>query len=179
MVERRKGGETGIRSVEWLEGDTVWQWRDGPGRWSIPLLKAALSRNPHLKPGRLEDNVKKPVAFLLEYRDGLRAVAYMLEGEVNAWSFAAKMKNSAEPVSTFFEQGDEPGSRPFPHFDGLVHCMEEMFVTGKPLYPVERTLLATCTLALLFESRAWKKRIETEQLRISYRTPHDTYFERS
>jgi hypothetical protein len=178
MVERRKGGETGIRSVEWLEGDTVWQWRDGPGRWSIPLLKAALSRNPHLKPGRLEDNVKKPVAFLLEYRDGLRAVAYMLEGEVNAWSFAAKMKNSAEPVSTFFEQGDEPGSRPFPHFDGLVHCMEEMFVTGKPLYPVERTLLTTGTLAMLFESRGWRRRIETEQLSISYRSPRHSYFER-
>jgi hypothetical protein len=178
MVERRKGGETGIRSVEWLEGDAVWQWRDGQGRWSIPLLSAALSRYPHLQPGRLEDNVKKPVAFLLEYRDGMRAVSYMLEGQVNAWSFAAKMKNSAEPVSTFFVQGDEPGSRPFPHFDGLVHCMEEMFVTGKPLYPVERTLLTTCTLSMLFESRAWKRRIETDQLGISYRAPRNAYFER-
>ncbi len=178
MVERRKGGETGIRSVEWLEGDAVWHWRDGSGRWSIPLLKAALARYPHLKSGRLEDNVKKPVAFLLEYRDGLRAVAYMLEGQVNAWSFAAKMKNSAEPVSTFFVQGDEPGSRPFPHFDGLVHCMEELFITGKPMYPVERTLLTTCTLSMLFESRAWKRRIETEQLSISYRSPRNIYFER-
>ena len=63
MVERRKGGETGIRSVQWIEGDAVWQWRDGPGRWSIPLLEAALSRNPSLKPGRLEENVKQPVVF--------------------------------------------------------------------------------------------------------------------
>jgi hypothetical protein len=178
MVERRKGGETGIRSVEWLEGDAVWQWRDGQGRWSIPLLTAALSRNPSLKPGRLEDNVKQPVAFVLEYLDGMRAVAYMLEGQVKAWSFAAQIKGSAEAASTFFEQGDRHDSRPFPHFDGLVYCMEEMFVTGKPLYPVERTLLTTCTLAMLFESRAWKKRIETEQLKISYRAPRDTYFER-
>jgi hypothetical protein len=179
MVERRKGGETGIRAVEWLEGKAVWQWRDGQGRWSIPLLAAALARNPSLKPGRLEDNVKQPVAFVLEYLDGTRAVAYMLEGQVNAWSFAAKMKDKAEPASTFFEQGDRQGSRPFPHFDGLVHCMEEMFVTGKPLYPVERTLLSTCTLAMLFESRAWKKRIETDELKISYRSPRDTYFERA
>jgi hypothetical protein len=179
MVERRKGGETGIRAVEWLEGKAVWQWRDGQGRWSIPLLAAALARNPSLKPGRLEDNVKQPVAFVLEYLDGTRAVAYMLEGQVNAWSFAAKMKDKAEPASTFFEQGDRQGSRPFPHFDGLVHCLEEMFVTGKPLYPVERTLLTTCTLAMLFESRAWKKRIETDELKISYRSPRDTYFERA
>lgn len=178
MVERRKGGETGIRSVEWLEGDAVWRWRDGPGRWSAPLIMAALSRNPSLKPGRLEDNVRQPVAFVLHYLDGMRAAAFMLEGQVKAWSFAAKMARSAEPVSTFFEQGDQAGSRPFPHFDALVHCIEEMFVTGKPLYPVERTLLTTCTLAMLFESRAWKRRIETEQLRISYRTPRDTYFQR-
>ena len=32
MVERRKGGETGIRFVEWLDGVEVWRWRDGAGR---------------------------------------------------------------------------------------------------------------------------------------------------
>ena len=179
MVERRKGGETGIRAVEWIEGDAVWKWRDGAGRWSVPLLEAALSRYPKPKPGRLEDNVKKPVAFVLEYRDGMRAAAYMLEGQVNAWSFAAKMKGQAEPVSTYFKQGDEAGSRPFPHFDGLVHCMEEMFITGKPLYPVERTLLTTCTLSLLFESRAWQRRIESKELAISYRAPRNCYFQRA
>jgi len=179
MVERRKGGETGIRSVEWLEGDAVWKWRDGDGGWSVPLLTAALARNPSPKAGRLEDNVKKPVAFLLEYLDGTRAAAYMLEGQVQGWSFAATMNGRAEPVASFFGQGDEPGSRPFPHFDGLVHCMEEMFVTGKPLYPVERTLLTTCTLSMLFESRAWKRRIETKQLNISYRAPRHAYFERA
>jgi hypothetical protein len=127
----------------------------------------------------MEDNVRKPAAFLLEYRDGLRAVAYMLDGHVNAWSFAAKMQSRAEPVSTYFGQGDSPGSRPFPHFDGLVHCMEEMFITGKPMYPVERTLLTTCALSMLFESRAWRRRIETEQLAIAYRAPRDTYFQQS
>jgi hypothetical protein len=50
--------------------------------------------------------VKQPVVFLLEYFDGLQAAAYMLEGQVKAWSFAARLKSSAEPVSTFFEQGD-------------------------------------------------------------------------
>jgi hypothetical protein len=179
MVERRKGGETGIRAVEWVEGADVWKWRDGAGRWSLPLLEAALSRYPTRKPGRLEDNVKKPAVFVLEYRDGMQAAAYMLEGQVNAWSFAARLKGQAEPVSTRFLQGDEPGSRPFPHFDGLVHCMEEMFLTGKPLYPVERTLLTTCTLSMLFESRAWRRRIETKELAISYRAPRSAYFQHS
>lgn len=178
MIERRKGGETGIRAVEWIEGDAVWRWRDGEGKWSIPLLNAALSRYPSPKSGRLEDNVKKPVAFVLEYLDGTRAVSYMLDGQINAWSFAATIKGKPEPVSTLFEQGDKAGSRQFPHFDALVHCIEEMVITGKPLYPVERTLLTTCTLSMLFESRAWKKRIETSELKIAYRAPRDTYFQR-
>lgn len=177
MVERRKGGETGIRAVEWIEGDDVWRWRDGDGKWSIPLLNAALARYPSPKTGRLEDNVKKPAVFLLDYVDGTRAAAYMLDGHVSAWSFAAALRGRTEPVATFFEQGDAAGSRPFPHFDALVHCMEEMFITGKPLYPVERTLLTTCTLAKLFESRVWKKRIEMNELKISYRAPRDVYLQ--
>ena len=42
MVERRSGGETGVASVEMLEGDAVWQWHDGRGNWSKPLLEQAL-----------------------------------------------------------------------------------------------------------------------------------------
>lgn len=175
MIERRKGGETGIRAVEWLEGDAVWRWRDGEGKWSIPLLNAAVATNPSAKSGRLEDNVKKPAVFLLEYLDRTRAAAYMLDGHVSAWSFAAAIKGRTEPVATFFDQGDAPGSRPFPHFDALVHCMEEMFTTGSPLYPVERTLLTTCALSMLFESRAWNRRIETTELKISYRAPRESY----
>ena len=41
------------------------------------------------------------LVFLLEYFDGMQAASYMLEGHVKAWSFAAKLKGSAEPVSTF------------------------------------------------------------------------------
>jgi len=180
MVERRKGGETGIRSVEWLEGSAVWSWRDGAGRWTLPLLDAASAQNPSWKAGRMEDNVKDPVAFLIDYKDGLKAVAYMLNGQTSGWTFAAKLKGKAEPLATYFGQRrDAAHSRPLAHFDGLVHCMEEMFVTGKPVYPVERTLLTTCALSILFESRVWKKRIETPELTIAYRPPREAYFQRS
>lgn len=179
MVERRKGGETGIRSVEWLEGDAVWAWTDRAGKWSVPLLQAALATYPVPIAGRPQENVKRPVAFVVEYRDGLHAVAYLLNGQVNNWSFACKLKGKPEPAATFFGPGPNAKQRELPHFDGLVHCAEEMFITGKPLYPVERTLLTTCTLSILFESRAWKKRIETPELAIAYRAPRDIYFQRA
>jgi len=179
MVERRKGGETGIRSVEWLEGDAVWKWRDGAGSWSLPLLEAAFARDPTVKPGRMEDNAKKPSAFLIDYHDGLKAAAYMINGHTSGWTFAGKLKGSAEPAATHFGQPrGSAHSRPLAHFDGLVHCMEEMFLKGKPINPVERTLLTTCALSVLFESRAWRRRIETPELNIAYRPPRDGYFQR-
>jgi len=54
MVERRKGGETGIRSVERIEGDAVWKWRDGAGlERSAPGGRTlALSRTQTRTPGR-------------------------------------------------------------------------------------------------------------------------------
>ncbi|MSV27343.1 MAG: hypothetical protein EXQ52_01150 [Bryobacterales bacterium] len=180
MVERRKGGERGIRSVEWLDGEAVWKWRDTEGRWSVPLLEAALSRSPSVKAGRMEDNAKTPAAFLIEYRDGLKAVAYMMNGHASGWAVAGKVKEKADPVATYFGQPRQAvRARPLAHFDGLVHCMEEMFVTGRPLYPVERTLLTTCALSLLFESRTWKKRIETPELDIVYTAPRDAYYQRT
>ena len=177
MVERRAGGEKGIRAVEALEGDEVWKWRDsGEGRWSAPLLAAALARGRNTTPGAPEQNAKKPVLFLLEYRDGFRAAAYMLDGHASDFLFAAKLKDRVEPASCLFGL---PGGRDLPHFDGLVHCIEEMFTTGKPVYPVERTLLTTGALDFLLEARYRKKRLETPELKVEYRAPARTYFQRS
>ena len=44
MIERRKGGETGVKSVQMIEGDAVWKAGE-EGRWSKELLTSALSRS--------------------------------------------------------------------------------------------------------------------------------------
>jgi hypothetical protein len=175
MLERRSGGETGVASVETIEGGAVWRWRDGLGAWSKPLLDKALSNNPHLPAGPIEEHCKEPVVFVMKYRDGLDAAAYMLNGYVVRWDFAAEVNGRV--VSTHF--GQIPERRDLPHFDGLTHCIEELFVTGKPVYPVERTLLTTGMLALLFESREKKARVDTRELDVRYRAPEHTYFQRS
>ena len=48
MVERRRGGETGVRSVQLIEGDEVWKAGDA-GRWSWELLESALSRSDSIQ----------------------------------------------------------------------------------------------------------------------------------
>jgi hypothetical protein len=178
MIERRAGAETGVTAVRFVEGEDVWKWRDSEeGRWSVPLLSAALATSPQTKSGPPEQNVKRPVLFLLEYRDGFRTASYMLDGHVRGFLFAAKQKGREQLWATHF--GALDNRRPLPHFDGLVYCIEEFFVTGKPLYPVERTLLTTGALSFLFESRRQGKRIETPDLKITYRSPIHVYFERA
>ena len=44
MIERRKGGETGVKAVQMIEGDAVWK-AGAEGRWSKELLISALSRS--------------------------------------------------------------------------------------------------------------------------------------
>jgi hypothetical protein len=179
MVERRAGGETGVAAVRLLEDQTVWDWRDSAeGVWSAPLIEAALARSPSNRPGRPEDNCRNPAAFLVEYRDGLKAAVLMLNGHTRGWMFAAWLAGQQEPLSTSFGiQGRE--RRDLPHFDGLVHALEEFFVMGQPVYPVERTLLTTGVLAFAFDSREQGQRVETPELDVEYRAPETVFYQRA
>lgn len=153
MTERRKGGETGVKSVTCLEGDAVWQAAEA-GRWSRKLLDAALSRAENVKPGRPEDNCQKPEIMLIEYGDGLKASVVHLDGHSANFGFAAKVRNRDESLSTLFWL-QEPE---FGHFSYLTHNIESMFLTGVPTYPVERTLLTTGVLDAVMTSRFEKHR---------------------
>jgi hypothetical protein len=49
LAERRRGGETGVKSVRGLRGDSVWQAMD-EGAWDPALFEACLCRSLSLKP---------------------------------------------------------------------------------------------------------------------------------
>ncbi len=48
---------------------------------------------------------------------------------------------------------------------------------GKPLYPVERTLLVTGMLVFLFESKGRSEPIESPALYVRYRAPRKTFLQ--
>ena len=95
MLERRKGGETGVKAVQLLEGDDVWVAR-AANRWSNDLLSSALSRSDTplglsvldgrtqdlSAPGVLEQLVENPVAYCIEYNDGTKATLLILNGAI-------------------------------------------------------------------------------------------------
>ena len=66
-------------------------------------------------------------------------------------------------------------------FSPLVNNMERMFLTGKPPYPIERTLLTTGLTAAGVECvhDGSNKRIDTPHLAIQYKASAESTFWRS
>jgi hypothetical protein len=181
MMERRAGGETGVRAVETLEGDAVWKAGEA-GRWSKRLLGSALSRSDTplgltvqdgrtqdlLGTGQLPKLVEKPLASLIEYKDGTKATLMMLNGAVKDFNFSAQIRGRAKPLATQFFLSPVPNVT---YSACLVSKIEEMFTTGRAPYPVERTLLTSGLTEAVLDSRAQGKRIETPHLDVRYRPP--------
>lgn len=139
MLERRPGGETGVKSIQTLAGEAVWKAGD-EGRWSWQLLNQALSRCNSLNYGRVREQVKNPICTLIEYHDGTKGAVFNLIEAVSEFAFAGRIQGRAEPVSTCFFLPAPPGAR---FFDPLTFNIEQFFTTGRPTYPVERTLLTS------------------------------------
>jgi hypothetical protein len=193
MVERRdrKGRPQGVSAVTCLQGPAVWEAQDR-GLWSKELLTAALSRSHTLNPGDIRQNTRdfvpppgrpsflaEPIAFIVEYADGFKGTALILNGHVDDTSIGIRLQRDRDSVvSTLFYLPAPPGAR---FFDPLVLRIEDFFRTGKPPYPVERTLLTGGMLDALLESRILEgRRIETPALAtIDYEPPSDSGFIRT
>lgn len=163
MVERRQGGETGVVSVQCLEGDAVWQARDN-GLWSAELATAACDAIQKKPEGQMEEHVKDPAVFLVEYADGLKTATLMLSGYVSDFSYAARVDGQVQGVE-FYLQNEGP----FSHFGYLCRNVQDFFRTKKAPYPPERTLLTTGIIDAAMNSRHEDHRkIETPYLNVAY-----------
>ncbi len=189
MVERRKGGETGVRAVQLIEGDAVWEAGE-EGRWSKELLESALSRSDRpqgltMEDGRTQDMlgngelpklVENPAAYFIEYNDGLQATLLMLSGAVGDFCFAARLKDVVNPISTQFFLTPGPNVT---YSACLVAKIEEMIATGTAPFPAERTLLVSGVLESCLTSRLQDhQRLETPHLRVEYRAPAESHHAR-
>ncbi len=115
------------------------------------------------------------VAFLVEYRDGLRLSVLMLNGYVSKRSVALRLRGEAAPLATSLaEDGPRTGDvrADFVHFSHLAHVLERFYSAGRPIYPVERTLLVSGVLDAARISRYEAgRRIETPHLGVRYAPP--------
>jgi hypothetical protein len=177
MIERRKGGETGIRSVQLIDGEAAWK-----APYSQELLIAALSRSDTPlgltdKDGRTQDLVRtgelkrlvaKPAAYLIEHNDGLKTTLLMLNGAVKDYTFAAKVRGRGT-MSTQFLLTPVPNVT---YSACLVSKIEEMIVTGRAPYPAARTLIVSGMLESCLQSRQkGGEKLATPHLGVRYNAP--------
>src|SRR5688500_19061517 len=78
FVERRKGGETGVKAVQCIRGPETWKWTDR-NPWAGKLLDAVRT-SFDLKPGHFQETVREPCVSIVEYRDGTKAAVYSARG---------------------------------------------------------------------------------------------------
>ncbi|MBI4662704.1 MAG: hypothetical protein HY735_28150 [Verrucomicrobia bacterium] len=179
LLERRQGGEAGIRSVELLKGDDLWRAGD-EGKWSWALLASAISRSDSpqgdpVKDGRTQDLVglglvpklaREPRGWLIEHRDGLRSAILVLDGVIADYDFAVR-DAAGTTVSAQIYRPPAPADH---QFSRLAEVIEEFFRSGIGLWPLERGVLVAGLLELFGSPLTQSgKTLETPQLDIAYR----------
>tara|TARA_B100000029_G_scaffold306933_1_gene299745 strand:+ start:136 stop:1422 length:1287 start_codon:yes stop_codon:yes gene_type:complete len=192
MAERRDDGESGVAWVEGLRGDAFWKAMNkgsfDAGGWSAELFEACLTRTQtlvqprptfthwHPTPAEIRKMVKEPVAYRYEHRDGTRATMLLMNGLVKDFTFAADLKGRKKPLSTLFHLPPGPNVQ---YSAELMGHAEDMFVSGKAGYPVERTLLVSGILAASIESMVKQKVLKTPHLDVRYKSTRHSTFARS
>jgi hypothetical protein len=175
--------------VQALRGAAVWKalqagsWQ--AGGWDPRLFEACLCRSQtlaqpatfsHRHPSleQIRAWVSDPVAYRIEYADGLKATMLLLNGLVGDFTFAARLRGQAEPLSTLFYLPPNPN---VVYSAALMSKAEEAFLTGHAPYPVERTLLTTGLVAAAMQSLAsGQRRLATPHLAVRYMVPRASTF---
>jgi hypothetical protein len=98
----------------------------------------------------------------------------MMSGLVGDFNVGVLAKGKSEPEATlmWLENG-----KPYGHFACLVQMIEKMFESGKPTYPVERTLIVSGMLDFAIESGfQGYKRLQTPELDVRYQATRESHY---
>lgn len=191
MAERRAGGETGVASMHAIRGDVVWNAMNArdwaSGGWDPGLFEACLCRSQtlaqpesyshrHPTPEQMREWVTEPVVYRFEYNDGLKGTMLLMNGLVNDFTFAARLRGESEPLSTLFYLPPNPNVT---YSAALMSKAEETFLTGVAPYPIERTLLTTGLVEAGVRSLGeGQVHIDTPHLNVAYSVgPESTYWQ--
>jgi hypothetical protein len=170
FLETRAQRETGVASVREV-GRGFWSLPDRD-QWGRDILDALLAQ-AHTRRSyapRVPDGLG-PEAFvvLVQYVDGTRGVVALLTRQFDDAEFlmGARYEGQATP----YLGGLILGGAPYDHFGYLVHGLVQFFTTGRPVVPVERTLLSTGISLMGLRSRETGQVITTPSMAVSYTVP--------
>ena len=180
FVERREGGETGVKSVQSIRGLDTWKWVER-NPWAGKLLDSVTMKFD-FEPGHFQQ-VLETNACIVEYNDG--TLAAVIGGNDVGWTWAGQIEGADEPtiISMLgwagpFDQYHASNAQP--------HWITEMMVTKQEPFDAGRLLLSTGITNHYMESNwddstysAVGRRVATPVLMdIRYRSKRDNMFSR-
>lgn len=161
IVESRRGAETGVATVQLLERSAArGKLRDQTNTMKLAVEAMTAEKraafHPRTWPGRETPSIGKSVpttpseilanlnhAIFIGYKDGTTATVLAVGDDANRWNFACDIAGEPQSLSTAYYNGPW-GNRCL--FKALSHSIQQFFISGRPVYPVERTLLVNAII---------------------------------
>lgn len=177
FVERRKGGESGVKSIQSIRGPEAWKWVE-QNPWAGKLLDAVAKRF-EFKPGFFQESPQTNIC-VIDYNDGTKAA--VIGGRGVGWTYAGEIAGKNEPTIISMLGWAGPYDQ-YHASNAQPHWITEMMVTKKEPFNAERLLLSTGITNHYMESN-WEgskysavgRRLETPALNIKYRSTRGAQF---
>jgi hypothetical protein len=99
FVERRKGGETGVKSIQSIRGTEAWKWVER-NPWAGKLLDAVAIQFD-FKPGYFQETPQTNIC-VINYNDGTKAA--VIGGRSVGWTYAGEIQGKNEMLCIFILQ---------------------------------------------------------------------------
>ena len=189
MSERRRGGESGAKRVLAVSGDRVWKELEQSDRTdSRRLFVAALTRSHNLPveggyptapvtyAWAKQVMADAVTAYFIEHNDGFRTCMFMCP--IRDFNYAGLRSDNGAIVSCqMYLPMPTHGSTTADFFNPLARHFEEVVLTGRTPYPVERTLLTSGMVIAAVESLYQKQvPIDTPHLAVRYQANAESVF---
>ena len=177
FVERRKGGETGVKSIQSIRGAEAWKWVER-NPWAGKLLDAVAVQFD-FKPGYFQETPQTNIC-VINYNDGTKAA--VIGGRSVGWTYAGEIQGKNEPTIISMLGWAGPYDQ-YHASNAQPHWITEMMVTKKEPFNAERLLLSTGITNHYMESN-WEgskysavgRNLETPELNIKYRSTRGAQF---
>ena len=196
FMDRRKGGETGVKSVQSIRGPEVWKWVEA-NPWANNLMEAvrknfdlppgyfqgtAPANQPAGQPARQPRAPRPPNLCIVEYNDGTKAAS--ITGSGVGWTFAGDVAGQKDPTIISMLGWPGPISQ-FHAANAHEHWIIEMMLTGKEPFNAERLLLSTGIVNHYMESN-WQNGVyspvgrvlQTPYMNMKYHSTHGDLYQK-
>jgi hypothetical protein len=189
MSERRRGGEVGVKHVLAVKGDRVWQELERADRKDTQrLFVSALTRSHNLPveggyptapvsyAWAKETITTNVTAYFIEHNDGFKTAMFLCP--IQDFNYAGMRSDNGEMISCqMYLPMPTHGSTTADFFNPLARHVEDVVLTGRTPYPIERTLLTSGMVIAGVDSLFQKQTvIETPHLNVRYQANPESAF---